>query len=386
ARTEFTEAELKKLLKAPTNKARDTDQPEGTTFTMKNGTGVMASGGARKKFLEKQGACDRCVARNSGNMYGTKCTVGGEGGRDRAVTSSKQRDILLKSIEVRKAKEFLEAQGRPSDVYVAVEGDGKKATRKSKETTASKSREASTSKPKAPASKPKATPSSSQPPSQPKVAKTLPTQAPSKSKPFVAVPSSSKPSSTRRVFKSKAVIDSDEEDSDLQILSVKRPKAPSLSSSSSSSSDDEPIAKKPRIATREASPMQGVKSQTQATLPGSPVATQVTAQPTPPDSSSDSESDSDKNDAGDKRSDTDSDDGKPSNPFVDDIDEEAKEDEEESEETGEEDEDDDAVGAASEETRPVVRARSSTVASVFNPHYSQEERNLYSLRAQTNFS
>ncbi|KAG6805548.1 hypothetical protein H0H93_004577, partial [Arthromyces matolae] len=31
ARTEFTEAELKKLLKAPTNKARDTDQPEGTT-------------------------------------------------------------------------------------------------------------------------------------------------------------------------------------------------------------------------------------------------------------------------------------------------------------------------------------------------------------------
>ncbi|KAG6843317.1 hypothetical protein H0H93_001439, partial [Arthromyces matolae] len=103
---------------------------------MKNGTGVMASGGARKKFLEKQGACDRCVARNSGDMCwyptghspchqcsvdGTKCTVGGEGGRDRAVTSSKQRDILLKSIEVRKAKEFLEAQGRPSDVYVAVE-------------------------------------------------------------------------------------------------------------------------------------------------------------------------------------------------------------------------------------------------------------------------
>ncbi|KAG6846850.1 hypothetical protein H0H93_011454, partial [Arthromyces matolae] len=344
---------------------------------MKNGTGVMASGGARKKFLEKQGAelWRHVLVPDWAHVDGTKCTVGGEGGRDRAVTSSKQRDILLKSIEVRRAKEFLKAQGRPSDVYVEVEGESKKATRKTKETTASKSREASTSKPKAQASKPKANPSSSQPTSQPKVAKTLPTKTPSKSKPFVAVPSTSKPtSSTRRVFKSKAVIDTDEEDSDLQILSVKRPKAPSSSSSSASSSDEEPIAKKPRIATREASPMQGVESQTQVTIPGSPVI--VAAQPTPPDSSSesDSESDSDKDDAGDKKSDTDSDDGKPSNPFVDDIAEEAKEDEE-SEETEEEDED--AEGAASEETRPFVRARSSTAVSVVNPHYNQEERTLY---------
>ncbi|KAG6815528.1 hypothetical protein H0H93_009580, partial [Arthromyces matolae] len=325
AKTDFTEAELKRLLKVPTNKARDTDEPEGTTFTMKNGTGVMASGGVRKKFLEKQGAC----------------TVGGEGGRDRAVTSSKQRDILLKSIEVRKAKEFLKAQGRPSDVYVEVEGEGKRATRKSKETTASKSREASTSKPKAQASKPKTTPTS-QPTSQPKVAKTLPTKTPPKSKPFVAVPSSSKPSSsTRRVFKSKAVIDSDEDDSDLQILSVKRPKAPSTSSSSASSSDDEPIAKKPRIATREPSPMQGVESQTQATIPGSPAIAPVASQPTPPDSSSDSESgsDSDKDETTGGKNDSDSDDGKPSNPFVDDIAEEAKEGEESEETEEEEDED-----------------------------------------------
>ncbi|KAG6815506.1 hypothetical protein H0H93_009629, partial [Arthromyces matolae] len=359
ARTDFTEAELKKLLKAPTNKTRDTDQPEGTSFTMKNGTGVMADGETRKNFLRKQGANIASVTVASlgilvtcvGIRLGTVPVINavwtaqsGEGGRDRAVTSSKQRDILLKSIEVRKAKEFLEAQGRPSDVYVEVasdwqpQGDGKKATRKSKETTASKSREASTLKPKAQASKPKANPPPSQSTSQPKVAKTLPTQTP-KSKPFVAVPSTSKPSSSRRVFKSKAVIDTDEEDSDLQILSVKRPKAPSTSSSSASSSDEEPIAKKPRIATREASPMQGVESQTQVTIPGSPVI--VAAQPTPPDSSSesDSESNSDKDKANSDKSDSDSDDGNPSHPMIDDIAEEAS-DEEGSEETEEEEDED----------------------------------------------
>ncbi|KAG6834475.1 hypothetical protein H0H93_009436, partial [Arthromyces matolae] len=355
AKTDFTEAELKRLLKALTNKARDTDEPEGTTFTMKNGTGVMASGKARTDFLKKQEILATCA----GTRPGTVPVI----------------NAAWTARSARKAKEFLEAQGRPSDVYVEVEGESKKATRKTKETTASKSREASTSKPKAQASKPKATPTS-QPPSQPKVAKTLPAQAPSKSKPFVAVPSSSKPSSTRRVFKSKAVIDSDEEDSDLQILSVKRPKAPSSSSSSASSSDEEPIAKKPRIATREPSPMQGVESQTQVTIPGSPVAAQVVSQPTPPDSSSDSESDSDKDDAGDKKDDTDSDDGKPSHQFIDDTAEEVN-DEEESEETEEEEEDEDAVGIASEETRPVARARSPTAVSVINPHYSQEERILY---------
>ncbi|KAG6834878.1 hypothetical protein H0H93_006711 [Arthromyces matolae] len=298
AKTDFTESELKRLLKAPTNKMRDTDQPEGTSFTMKNGTGVMADGETRRSFLGKQGACDCCIARNSGNM------LGGEGGRDRAMTSSKQRDILLKSIEVRKAKEFLKAQGRPSDVYVEVEGDSKKATvsdllvtrdqslttlqRKSKDTIASKSREASTSKPKTPASKPKANPPPSQSTSQ-QVAKTLPTKVPAKSKPFVAVPSS-KPSSSRHIFKSKAVISSDEEVRALATTS------------------------------------QSLKSH--GSLTG-------------------------------KKSDSDSDNGQPSHPLIDDIAEEAKDDEK-SEDT-EEEEDEDAVGAVSEETRPCVLPPSPTL-------------------------
>ncbi|KAG6846847.1 hypothetical protein H0H93_011468 [Arthromyces matolae] len=69
ARTEFTEAELKKLLKAPTNKARDTDQPEGTTFTMKNGTGVMASGGARKNVtVASLGTLATCAGTRLGTV------------------------------------------------------------------------------------------------------------------------------------------------------------------------------------------------------------------------------------------------------------------------------------------------------------------------------
>ncbi|KAG6815896.1 hypothetical protein H0H93_008869, partial [Arthromyces matolae] len=367
AKTDFTEAELKRLLKAPTNKMRDTDQPEGTLFTMKNGTGVMADGETRKVVAKHVASVTAASLETLVKCVGIQLDIA-------LATNavSMVPNVLWESIEVRKAKEFLKAQGRPSDVYVEVEGDGKK--RKSKENAASKSKEASTSKPKTQASKPNTTPSSHST-SQPKVAKTLPTKTPSKSKPFVAVPSS-KPSSSRRAFKSKSIISSDEEDSEIQVLSVKRPKAPSTSSSSASSSDEEPIAKKPRIATREPSPMQGVESQTQVTIPGSPVAAQVVSQPTPPDSSSDSESDSDKDDAGDKKDDTDSDDGKPSHQFIDDTAEEVN-DEEESEETEEEEEDEDAVGIASEETRPVARARSPTAVSVINPHYSQEERILY---------
>ncbi|KAG6809054.1 hypothetical protein H0H93_016151, partial [Arthromyces matolae] len=69
--TTFSEDDLQQLLKYPSPiwlKFVERDQPAGTSYALKRGTGSMVSREQRDEALELHGACDRCVAKNCGHL------------------------------------------------------------------------------------------------------------------------------------------------------------------------------------------------------------------------------------------------------------------------------------------------------------------------------